>query len=59
MKEDLNNKRAAATTRKKGDQEESKSEATVIAPHLVRDFLASGIRDKSIRLWEAKSGKCI
>lgn len=59
MKEDLNNKRAAATTRKKGDQEESKSEATVIAPHLVRDFLASGSRDKSIRLWEAKSGKCI
>lgn len=59
MKVDLKNKRAAATTRKEGDQEESKIETVVIAAHLVRDFLASGSRDKSIRIWEAKSGKCI
>jgi WD40 repeat protein len=59
MKEDLKNKRAAATTKKEGDHEETKIETSVIAAHLVRDFLASGSRDKSIRLWEAKSGKCI
>jgi len=25
----------------------------------VRDFLASGSRDKSIKLWDVKSGKCV
>ena len=52
MKDDLRAKREAA---KNKPEEESKTEATEEIPkHLVRDFLASGSRDKTIRLWEAK-----
>jgi platelet-activating factor acetylhydrolase IB subunit alpha len=31
----------------------------VIPASQLRDFLASGSRDKSIKIWEAKSGRCL
>lgn len=55
MKDDLKAKREAA---KKQTEEETKDEPQ-LAPDQVRDFLASGCRDKTIRLWDAKQGKCL
>lgn len=52
MKDDLRAKREAA---KNKPEEEAKIEGDKEMPkHLVRDFLASGSRDKTIRLWDAK-----
>ena len=48
MKDDLKKKKNKGTR----NGEENKREE--IAAHLVRDFLASGSRDKTIRIWEAK-----
>jgi len=31
----------------------------VIPAAQLRDYLASGSRDKSIKIWEAKSGRCL
>jgi platelet-activating factor acetylhydrolase IB subunit alpha len=52
----LKSKREAA---RKQQEEESKEAQVSINDIKCRDFLASGSRDKTIRLWEAKSGKCI
>ena len=30
-----------------------------MSEELQRDYLASGSRDKSIKIWEAKSGRCV
>ena len=49
------------------DQEEEKEQAETASPFekpklstdQVKDFLASGSRDKTIKIWEAKSGACV
>ncbi len=59
MKINLQAKRDAA---KKLPEEEVKNQETVqviIPAAQLRDFLASGSRDKSIKIWEAKSGRCL
>ena len=56
IKLQLKLKREAA---KKAQEEESKTETPSIENIQCRDFIASGSRDKSIKLWEAKTGKCI
>ena len=49
-------KREAA---KKAQEEETKTETPAIENIQCRDFIASGSRDKTIKVWEAKTGKCI
>ncbi len=66
MKQNLKNKREAA---KKGaeaddDDEESKDRGAatanaVDATRAVRDYLASGSRDKTIKIWEVKNARCV
>ena len=59
MKINLQAKREAA---KKTTEEEVKVQETVqivIPASQLRDYLASGSRDKSIKIWEAKSGRCL
>lgn len=61
MKMNLQAKREAA---KKNPDEEVKSVEQVLVQQVIpasqlRDFLASGSRDKSIKIWEAKSGRCL
>ena len=59
MKFNLQAKRDAA---KKVQEEEVKVQETVqivIPAAQLRDYLASGSRDKSIKIWEAKSGRCL
>mmetsp|Transcript_25129 Transcript_25129/g.17797 ORF Transcript_25129/g.17797 Transcript_25129/m.17797 type:complete len:88 (-) Transcript_25129:351-614(-) len=41
-----------------GDDKDQK-EAIKAEPLVVRDYLASGSRDKTIKIWEAKSGRCV
>ncbi len=53
-----------ASKRKKEEEAASSiaaSEAVVpkIAEETTREYLASGSRDKSIKIWEAKSGRCV
>mgnify|MGYP001070966141 CR=1 FL=1 len=46
---------------KKPHEEESKESAIEfqIPAAKLRDFLASGSRDKTVKIWEVKSGRCI
>lgn len=57
MKNELRAKREAGRVR----DEESKTgdEPLKIPDDEVRDFLASGSRDKTIRIWDVKHGKCL
>ena len=61
MKQNLQAKREAI---KKNVDEEIKTQEdqieiqTAIPTIQLRDFLASGSRDKTIKIWEAKTGKC-
>jgi WD40 repeat protein len=74
MKENLKMKREAAKSKPTEDYtEETKesnfgtSESMSTASHSnagtemgqLKDYLASGSRDKTIKIWEAKSGKCL
>jgi WD40 repeat protein len=52
----LQKKREAA---KRAQEEEVKADTNVIENIQCRDFIASGARDKTIKIWEAKTGKCI
>ena len=54
----MGEKKAAAKNNQEKQEKlaQQQSELENLKP---RDFLASGSRDKSIKLWEAKSGKCI
>lgn len=64
MKDNLRRKKEAV----KGAAEESKAVNTTIDSQTtqsalevanLKDYLASGSRDKTIRLWEVKTGKCL
>lgn len=58
MKQNLQMKREA---QKKPHEEESKESATEFQTPAarLRDFLASGSRDKTVKLWDVKTGRCI
>jgi len=74
MKQNLKNKRAAMKATD-GDEEpennqvqaeESKqveqrvaAQDAAAANRAVRDYLASGSRDKKIKIWDAKNGRCV
>lgn len=58
MKDDLKKKRLAMKEKESGEDKDQK-EAAKAEPLVVRDYLASGSRDKSIKIWEAKSGRCV
>jgi platelet-activating factor acetylhydrolase IB subunit alpha len=75
MKDNLKMKRnAAKTTKQEEPVEETKQISTKIVdesmstasqtnttsePVIVRDYLASASRDKTVKIWEAKTGKCL
>lgn len=70
MKQNLKNKREAAKkgTEAEDDEEESKDRAgrssaatadAADANRAVRDYLASGSRDKTIKIWEVKNARCV
>ena len=67
MKQQLKNKREGKRTGADAaddadEAEESKevaSRATVDANRAVKDYLASGSRDKKIKIWEVKSARCV
>ncbi len=46
---------------KKPHEEESKESVTEFQTPAarLRDFLASGSRDKTVKLWDVKTGRCI
>ena len=68
MKQNLKNKREAA---KKGFYDYEEEEETIDrartaatadaadANRAVRDYLASGSRDKTIKIWEVKNARCV
>lgn len=73
MKDNLKMKREAAKGVVRQPDEETKAVDTTVIESLstasqyhgnqeigsLKDYLASGSRDKTIKLWEVKSGKCI
>lgn len=56
MKESLKLKREAAKikTEDKNEEESKENDSKVIDASKVRDYLASGSRDRTIRIWEVK-----
>jgi len=65
MKDNLKSKREALKT-KHEDQgaapeevKENESAVAVLDASKVRDYLASGCRDKTIKIWEVKNGRCV
>ena len=60
MKANLKLKREQAKLKhdEKDDNEEHK-EDVVLDASKVRDYLASGCRDKSVKIWEVKNGRCV
>ena len=72
MKQNLKEKREAAKRVQDGDYdaEETKdgqegtetkgASANLLAPNVpLKDYLASGSRDKSIRIWEVRNARCV
>ena len=71
MKQNLKEKREAAKRAQDGDVdlEETKEDestartgggALLLAPNVtVKDYLASGSRDKSIKIWEVRNARCV
>lgn len=60
MKNKLLEKKLAKKKKEEGGQvEEEKKYDKQMSEELQRDYLASGCRDKTIKLWEAKSGRCV
>jgi len=70
MKQNLKEKREAAKRAQEGDAdlEETKEDggdsrtggALLLAPNVtVKDYLASGSRDKSIKIWEVRNARCV
>lgn len=67
MKMTLKLKREAARNhREDGNEEESKemleienNNSSQVENRTVRDYLASGSRDKTIKIWEVKNSRCV
>ena len=57
LKDDIKDKKSHL--KKKNDSKEEEKKQIQQAPQEVNDFLASGSRDKTIKLWEVKSGRCV
>jgi platelet-activating factor acetylhydrolase IB subunit alpha len=62
MKSDLKAKRDAL--KKKDDTEDEKPEPTILQQksshdQVVSDYVASGSRDKTIKIWETRNGRCV
>ncbi len=62
MKTDLKAKRDALK-KKDDDTEDEKPETVIIqkstADVVISDYVASGSRDKTIKLWETRNGRCV
>jgi len=64
MKNDLKAKRMALKKKDDKEEEETKTDTVGIVngkthTEMLNDYVASGSRDKTIKVWEVKNGRCV